>query len=486
MRRLVLVLLALFGAALALAGPASAHATVEGSTPADGARLARAPASVSVRFSESVGIGYLHVIDRSGHRVETGTPDHPGGNSSAIGVALRAHLPDSTYTVSFRVLSADSHPVAGTVRFVVGNGPIAATAAAAPSTGGGVSATLDAARWVSTVGFALLAGIWLLFVAVPARRGDRRARRLVWTGWTAAAGGALAELLLQGSNAAGAPITSVFRWTLIDSTLHTNFGQWHCARLVLLGIVAVLLGPALRTDRRGVLTEDALVPLGLGIAGSFGAVGHAATTDPRLVSMIADTLHLSAVAVWVGGLAVLCLVVLPRRDAAELVRVLPVFSRVAFTCVAVIAVTGTYAAWLATGSWRALFETTYGLLVVAKVVGFIGLLALGNLSRMVIQRRVRRPVVAYARTAEVEPLPGPPGLAAADVERLRRTVLVEVAIAAVVLALAAVLVGRPRGSDALAAADRAPVTATAAISADRSARVRVDPGRHGIVSVAVD
>jgi copper transport protein len=326
--------------------------------------------------------------------------------------------------------------------------------------------------------------VWSGFAVWAAGRDDHRARAIVWTGWAAAAVGTVAELLLQGVNAAGAPLSSAFDPSLVDDTLHTSFGQWHCLRLVLLGAVAVLLGRALQPSRQRVLSEDALLPLGLGIAGSFSISGHPRTTEPAWLSITADTLHLAAVAVWVGGLVMLGLAVLPRRDTGELVEVLPVFSRVAFTSVVVIAVTGTYAAWRGTGSWRALFETSYGLLVIAKVVGFVVLIALANLSRLIIQRRVRhRPVVAYAMSAEPAP---EPGLTAIDVERMRRSVLVEVVVAAVVLALAAVLVGRPRGADAVAAADRAPVTATAAVTATRTASLTVDPGRHGVVSLTVD
>jgi copper transport protein len=64
-------------------------------------------------------------------------------------------------------------------------------------------------------------------------------------------------------------------------------------------------------------------------------------------------------------------------------------------------------------------------------------------------------------------------------------VLVEVAMAALVLVATAVLVNQPRGREALAAPDRRPVSASAALSGDRSATVTVDPGEHGTVSVAV-
>ena len=86
MKRLALLLLGLLGAALLLAAPAEAHATVVTSTPADGTRLATAPASVTIVFDESVGlggIGYLHVTDGTGKRVDAGPATHPNGDAPA-------------------------------------------------------------------------------------------------------------------------------------------------------------------------------------------------------------------------------------------------------------------------------------------------------------------------------------------------------------------------------------------------------------------
>jgi copper transport protein len=119
------------------------------------------------------------------------------------------------------------------------------------------------------------------------------------------------------------------------------------------------------------------------------------------------------------------------------------------------------------------------------VAAFVGLIALGNLSRRVIQRRVRRPVVAYAMASDAQLEDESPGLDAVSMERMRRSVLVEVVVAAVVLALTSVLVSQPRGAEALAAQAREPVSATTQLGGGRSATVTVAPGQHGIVRVAV-
>ena len=487
MRKLLLLLFVLAGAGFVLAAPASAHATLTSSSPADGSRLRTAPASVTLHFDENVGITYVHVTDQSGKRVEAGTATHPGGAGAVVQVALKHGLHDASYTVSFRMVSADSHPIGGVITFVVGNGALITRPQNTSVSPAGVSTSLDVARWVSTLGFTALAGVWLVFAAWPAGRGERRVRRIVWTGWAAALLGSIAEVLLQGVNAADAPITSAFKWTLIHETIQTNFGGWHLLRIGLLVLTGIVLAFALRRGRDRVWSEDALAPLGVVIAETFAIVGHARTTSPVWLSVGSDTLHLAAIGVWLGGLTMLVIAVLPRGDAVELAEVMPVFSRVAFGSVIVIAATGVYAAYRGTGSWRALFETEYGLLIIAKVVGFVGLLALGNLSRVLIRRRLGGGrVVAYAMSADSAVEAPPSGFSATDVERMRRSVVVEVTIGVVVLALAAVLVGQPRGTDAIVADDRAPVSASAPLSTQRTVTMTVDPGRRGVVAVRLD
>jgi len=216
---LLVLLGAILGIGLALAGGASAHATVVGSDPVDGSRLTSVPGVVTITFDESVGLGgagYLHVIDEGGQRVDSGSAFHPGGNGAKIADKLKSGLGDGTYTGSYRVLSADSHPIAGTVRFVVGNGGLRAAAVDSSTVNPRTSVMFDIARWTSFAGFALLGGAWLLLSVWPQGREDRRARAIVWTGWGVTALGAIAELLLQGPYAAGTGPSDLAKWSLLD------------------------------------------------------------------------------------------------------------------------------------------------------------------------------------------------------------------------------------------------------------------------------
>jgi copper transport protein len=460
MRRLALLLVLLIGGALLFAGSASAHASVVTSDPRDGSRLKTVPHTVTITFDENVtlgNVGYLHVTDQSGKRVDAGAAYHPNGDGTKVVDKLTRGLGDGSYTESFRIISADSHPVAGTIAFVVGNGAlIRGGGVASSTTNHGTSVAFDVSRWISYGGLALLGGVWLLLTIWPEGRDDRRARRIVWAGWTAATLGALLELLVQGPYAAGSGLGKITDGSLLDGTLHTNYGQLHCIRLVLLGLIGLALARSLQPAAQQARWEGGLALVGLAVAWTFSATGHADTTSPNWLSVPVDMAHLLAMAVWVGGLVMLLAAVLPRGEPDELEAVLPTFSATALTAVVVLAASGTYNAWRGIGTINAIFTTTYGLLVVAKIALFVGIVAVANLSRRLVSRRT----VAFAMTDAALLEDAPPDVAV-DVERLRRSVLVEAGVAVVVLAV------------------------TASLGGNRAVSVTADPGTHGRVNVTV-
>ncbi|MFD0636712.1 copper resistance protein CopC [Catenulispora yoronensis] len=123
MFRRLLILPILIISLLLLAAPgAFAHATVVTTSPTDGQLLASTPHQVSVTFDEPVELqfGALRVFAPNGTRVDTGSPDHPAGHADQVAVGLEAASAPGTYTVAWRVVSADSHPVQGAFTFSVG------------------------------------------------------------------------------------------------------------------------------------------------------------------------------------------------------------------------------------------------------------------------------------------------------------------------------------------------------------------------------
>jgi copper transport protein len=393
-RRLFAGLVAAVALVLAVAAPASAHATLERTDPSDGSVLAVQPAVIAAQFDESVGVSAdsLRVFDPSGQRVDNGNTTH-GASSDIITISLRSGLGNGTYTVAWHVISADSHPVSGAFSFSIGApsktsvNPTAIVTRA--STFQGVA--YGVARWAAYLSFALLAGT-IVFLALCWPRGaaTRGSFRMIVIGWTTLVASSVAQLLLQGVYASGLPLSRIFDPSVIQSTTATRFGTTVEVRLLILAVLApaVTIGVQRLADARfgARMRSAALALLGtMGLASTWAATGHASTGIQVPLSVVSDILHLSAMAVWLGGLAMLVLVVLrapqkPKQAAAAVNR----FSTVALTCVCVMIGTGTYQAWRDVGSLHVLFDDTYGRLILIKIAGLLLLIGLGYYARQQI------------------------------------------------------------------------------------------------------
>lgn len=127
------MLLALAGLSLlAGAGPAFAHSALIGSDPRNGAVMATGPQQVNLTFSESVQAGFsdVTVVGPDGRQWQAAEPSVDG---AVVSVPVRSLGPAGEYTVGYRVLSADSHPVQGSISFTLTEPGPGATAPAPPA-----------------------------------------------------------------------------------------------------------------------------------------------------------------------------------------------------------------------------------------------------------------------------------------------------------------------------------------------------------------
>ncbi|MFF4588520.1 copper resistance CopC/CopD family protein [Streptomyces sp. NPDC001388] len=384
-RMLVLLILAVTAALLAGAGPASAHAALTGSDPAQGVVVDKAPTQVTLTFSESVSLNddSLRVLDPKGARVDSGKASHTSGASYAV--RLHSGLPDGTYTVTYQVVSADSHPVAGAYTFSIGSPSETSVSVSDQEAGGGVVGGLYGfGRYVSYAGFLVMTG-GAAFVLACWQRGTgvRALQRLVVSGWLAMTAATLFLLLLRGSYTGSGTFGDVFDLGLLGQVLQTKTGAALVSRLLLLAaaalFIAVLFGAYDKREdeekrdlRFGLAVGGTVVAAGL--AASWAMAEHASTGLQPGIAMPVDVLHLLAVATWLGGLTAL-LVALYRAPAERPVEITAVhrFSQVAFGSVIVLIATGVYQSWRQLGSWSAFTETRYGQLLLVKI-GLVALL----------------------------------------------------------------------------------------------------------------
>jgi len=113
------------------APPASAHAQLVSSTPGNGATLRQLPGAVSLTFSETVRTpAFVEVTAPDGSNVAVGATRVVDADVSRSLVSSGGGGP---YALSYRITSADGHPVSGTVRFTLQGGSAGAAAPAPPA-----------------------------------------------------------------------------------------------------------------------------------------------------------------------------------------------------------------------------------------------------------------------------------------------------------------------------------------------------------------
>nr|WP_317444261.1 copper resistance protein CopC [Streptomyces collinus] len=497
-RRLTVLCAGLLLALLGTAAPASAHAALRGTDPADGTVLRTAPRQVTLTFTESVGLltDSFRVYDPRNHRVRTGEADHVPGRSDTARVTLPARLGTGTYTLVWRVVSADSHPVSGALTFSVGR-RTAADLAPERTEDPATTTLYNIARYVAYLAVALLLGTAAFVAYCRPRTRDQLRRPALAAGWTLAAATA-ALFLLRAPYEEGTGPASALGLSAAARTAATRPGELLLARLLLLAVAGACALSVRRwraaVPRRAVLTAAAVLAVALCL--TWAAAEHASAGLQVPVAVASATLHLLAMAAWLGGLTALLLTL--RRTAPEAAEppahVATRFSRLAFASVTVLVVTGVYQSWRGLGSWQALTGTPYGRLLLAKLAAVTLLLAVASRSRRWTARLAEpAPVPLAGRVPQPAggppppPEPEPPAAPRPSPDRLRRSVLAEVAVGVVVLVLTTLLTSTLPGRAEAEAARSG--TAAAGIPAASVTTIPFDvgtPGGHGKVQVTLD
>jgi copper transport protein len=365
-------------------GEAWAHAVLLESSPAADAVLAQAPEQITLRFTEPVrptAIRLLRAAD--GVDVELGAP---AASDAELRTALPASLPEGAYVLSYRVISADGHPVVGSFIFAIGSlgsGAEAGLAAAGTADDGWRMAGL-AARALWYAAMLLTAGLALFLALLPVAAGLAGSLRR-GLGWLALAGLFAGIGMLGATGGAlhgGAPgvLVTAEPWRI---ALASPVAASVAVAALGLGVLAAAAREAVRPARAVLLTGACLVAL------SFGVSGHAATAGPRWLTLPVLALHGLCAAWWVGAFAPLLLALrrLPGDQALVLLRA---FSGRAVLAVVCLVLAGIVLSALQLRTPSALIATDYGRLLLLKIALIVALLGLAAVNRLILTPALER------------------------------------------------------------------------------------------------
>ena len=442
------------------------------SVPAPGAILEEPPRDVELGFGAPIDAARIEIFDRAGEQLGGGEAVLRGTPADRAGLRLARELAPGGYVLAWEV-SAGSQTSNGAFTFrIAGEDEGGAVERLVVPLGGSTAVGIAnaVARWFTFLSLLLLTGGLVFFLwRRPEGLGERAPRRYLWVLIAFSVLGTLAAVLIQGPYASQSSLRAALSPSSAAEIVSTRFGQAGLARGVVLAGIAALLAFATRSrggpsPRKSALVAPAAAALGGSAMATVSVGGHAAAGSLVPLALVNDVVHLSAGALWLGGLVPLYWWTL-RGATPDAAAIVTRFSRLATWCVAALVATGSFASWRQVGSVNAATTTVYGQLLLAKIALFVVLLALASRSRSCSREFLQVPEgeIPHQRA-------------------LRRMVLRETVVAVTILAVTALLVG---SVPARAAESRPFETELVVAEVGRSVEINVEPPRAGIVDIHI-
>ncbi|HTN61656.1 MAG TPA: copper resistance protein CopC [Devosia sp.] len=368
-----------------------AHATLTGTSPADGAVLAVPPDAVTLSFNEPVSLIVATLVIPGGATVAL---DRFTASATTVSVGLPADLGHGSHALSWRAVSDDGHPISGTMFFVVGS-PSAAPVAELQSPASTVVGLLWSARLILFIGlfFGVGGAAFRILAELPPQA-------MVISQWAIVSGLIAIPMVLglQGLDLLGGNPSQLLEgrpwWLGLTSSYGVTLG---------LACVALLLGLiALQTQSRRlakVTAGIAILVTGLAISAS----GHASAADPQWLTRPALFMHVTTIAWWVGAL--IPLILLLRQDQHVASPALIRFSRAIPFAIMPLVGSGAILAVIQLGPPGQTWWLPYGQILAAKLSLLVVLFAIASWNRWVLTvpaaagdelalKRMRRGIVA--------------------------------------------------------------------------------------------
>jgi len=469
------------GAIVALAGsagPVFAHAQLESTSPSNGEIVSAPPTEVVLTFNEPVSLigGDARVLDDEATQVSAA----PVQSGVTITIPLSAGLANGTYTVAFEVVSADSHRITGASVFHVGapssEGLDLSTIGGDGDVSWGIRTGAVVLSGVAYAAAVVAVGVWSFRQFIDRRDADGArnvsVRPLVVRSAILSVVTLVAAVPFRIARVGGG-LDALSDNDVISAELRGPIGQAVAVTAIGLLVFAVIV------ERRGPFWLGALAAI-TGLAG-FSLEGHTRAMHLRWAMISSDIVHLTAGAVWLGGLVGLTMAFRSSVEARALADMVRRFSNAALVAVAVVAVSGVIMAWVVLPKAGELTSTGYGLALIVKVSLVAVVVGLGAFNRWLLVPTVSTPI----ETA----LPDEPDRGRRARRRLSRIVLAEATLLLVSVGVTAVLVTRSPVSSTAAAAPPttvAPQVLTLDVSGGAgTVEATITPGRIGANTVTL-
>ena len=449
---------------------AHAHPFTEETSPDAQSSGAVGLTQVWVRYSEQVEIDFssLKVYDGGGNQIDNRDTSYYLDDKSLV--VSTPPLEDGIYTVASKVLSSvDGHLVPDTFIFAVGSAVIDPALAGAddrelvylPEAG---------ARFPGLVGQTLIMGaaisamlVWGTQNKRPVLESIGAIRRVHQDKFMLVVGAALIGVF--ASNIMMMVVQTIRLESFSAEIFATTFGAVWVARMAITAALLVLWFVVNRRQNLGRKSGAVLVALSLALLWTSSQIGHGAATGDW-VPLVLDYIHNLVAAAWIGGVAYLCLVLLPALAAAQgqgrermVLLLIPRFSTVFVIGVGVVIITGPVLMWFLESDVGMISESMYGRLIMAKIAVAAVMVGLGGYRQVTSMRSAREHV--EGGTVRVY-------------GRMRKTLRMEMVLGVVLLGVVAVLTNGTLPAGEIQEAEAADATGLRLVEFTGNTRFEID------------
>ena len=359
----------------------SAHAYLKQSNPSVNTKLETSPKNISLVFSEPIQPAFHHIeVFGEDGNVELQESFIPDDDGTKLIAKLKQDLVKGVYTIKWRVISSDGHPIEGTIPFTIGKEAVT-QAEEDPSSVYFPGLDKILIQGMQYLSFSLLIGFLFFYLWLLPRKKTSYSSRfsgIIWIAYALLAFSILLSLPLQTTTDAAVGWNGVFKISLLKETVfHTSFGTiW----MIEMGLLIVLFSSLLLNKKASPAAHVSFLLIAA-LMLCKASIGHTATVNNQVLAVIMDFFHLLGMALWLGNLLALVLL-LPGESKKEKDNLLywqtiQRFSTLAITFVLILLVTGIYASVQHVSSIQSLVNTPYGKVLIGKILLMLMMIGMG-------------------------------------------------------------------------------------------------------------
>ncbi|MFC4802035.1 copper resistance CopC/CopD family protein [Neobacillus sp. GCM10023253] len=358
----------------------SAHAYIVKSNPSENEVLKQSPQIVSIQFDETIQPinNSIQVFDKEGKRVDQKDGRINAKNSTILECGLKQNLPNGTYSIQWKIVSSDGHPIQGTISFQIGSDSQAQDGFTVGQESKGYTPKLDLIliRWVQYFSNACYVGILFFFLLVmpgELKQNDfvkNVFKRIVKFSFFFLCLSIFLSLPLMASIQLTTSWSNVLNiQSLRDMITNTTFGKTWMIQVDTLFFLAICTYLISVKNKPIVIWVSFF--LGIGLLFTKAQTSHAGSSTNPILSVGIDFFHLLTASIWVGSILVLAVLIpLSRKMDTKnhYMEMIRRFSKWGIMLIVVLTVTGVFGSFSYIPNLCSLVYTDYGRVLSGKVI----------------------------------------------------------------------------------------------------------------------